>query len=137
MHGDGHRDLMAADYGTDISCTNDFAPDGRVASGRRLLAEAICRRLITPRGRLIDDPNYGFDLTGYVNDDMSAGDIAALRAGIEAECIKDERVSAATCAASLATSGIMNISLTLTDGAGPFALVLAVSAITISILSVT
>jgi hypothetical protein len=128
---------MATDYGTDISCVNDFAPDGRITSGRHILAEAICRRLITPRGRLIDDPNYGFDLTGYTNDDMSPGDIAAMRVGIEAECLKDERVSAAVATASLAAGGILAVGITLTDGNGPFSLVLSVSATTISILSVT
>lgn len=127
---------MATDDGTDISCVNDFAPDGRITSGRHLIAEAIARRLITPRGRLIDDPNYGLDLTGFTYDDMSAGDIAAMRAGIEAECLKDERLTAATATASLAL-GILTIGLTLTDGIGPFALVLSVSATTISILSVT
>ncbi len=128
---------MSIDYGTDISCVNDFAPDGRITSGRHIVAEAVARRLITPRGRLIDDPNYGFDLTGFIDDDMSPGDIAAMCAGIGAECVKDERLTAATATAVLGTNGIMTISLTLVDGAGPFALVLAVSATSISILSVT
>ncbi len=125
---------MAEDFGTDLSCLSDLNPRCGVVSGRRLLAEAIVRRITTPRGRLINDPNYGFDVTGYINDDIRPSDIAALQSGVSAECLKDERVNAATVSASLSAQGTLTMTISLDDGDGPFSLTVAVSAITVDIL---
>lgn len=126
-----------ADFGTEISCVTDIAPDGRIVSGNTVVAEAVARRLRTPRGRLIDDPNYGFDVAGYLADDMSASDLAALQSGIIAECLKDERIQAATAAVDL-TLGALTVKINLTTSVlGPFRLTLSVSATTFNILAVT
>ena len=126
-----------ADFGSDISCVTDISPDGRVVTGNRVVAEAIARRLSTPRGRLIDDPNYGFDLGGYIHDDMSSADLASLQNGAGAECLKDERVIAADVLATLSAIGLLTVTVSLTTGLGPFRLVLSVSATSFSVLSVT
>ncbi len=128
---------MAVDLGTsDISCIKDFVSDGRVVTGRLVVAEAIARRLWTPRGRLIDDPNYGLDVPGYINQDMSSQDVAALQVLIEQECRKDERVVSAAVVLALATNGIATLTIDLTTSAGPFKLTLAVGETTYSVLSV-
>jgi hypothetical protein len=56
-------------YGTDISCTLDLHErmDEVDPMSTRGIAEAIVRRLDTPRGALIDDADYGLDLKGYAN----------------------------------------------------------------------
>ena len=125
-----------ADLGTDLSGISDLDPAMLEVSGRTGLAQAIARRLITPRGRLIDDPNYGFDLTGRVGNDLGPRDIAILESGIEAECLKDERVITADVTVVLGAGGILTVSIGLQDGAGPFTLVLAVSDVTVALLTV-
>jgi phage baseplate assembly protein W len=113
----------------------DLASDFRVVSGRRALIESLARRLDTPRGRLIDDPNYGTSLPGEVNDDLSQADIARIQAATTAECLKDERVVDATSDATF-VNGVLTLNLEITDGQGPFPLTLAVSAVTVEILQV-
>lgn len=123
---------MATDHGTDLSCTWDLTDTCTVVSGRRCLAEAIFRRLITPRGRLIDDPDYGTDVTGYINDDVTVSEVNELRAAIIDECNKDERVLDADCEiegppGGVGQTGAYTITVTLYDADGPFALVLGIA----------
>lgn len=124
-----------ADLGTDFACIKDFSPDLALATGRACLAQAIARRLITPRGGLIDDPNYGYDLTQFVNDDLDVPDLARIEANTVAECNKDERVSSTTVKLTLAASGLLIVTVSLEDSAGPFSLVLSVTDVTIQILA--
>lgn len=131
-------DPATISYGLDLSCISDIDPGFRTVSGRRLLAEAIARRLITPRGQLLDDPNYGYDLTGLLKADISTQDLARISSLVEAECEKDERVVSATATVTLqvptAPSSGLFVSVLLQDGSGPFPLVLAVSAVTVQLL---
>lgn len=108
-----------------------------MVTGRTALAQAILRRLITSRGGLIGYPNYGFDLTRYLNDDISPLGLAQIRSGVEAECIKDERCIAASAIVTLSAVGLLIVNLKLTDAQGPFQLVLAVSDVSVSILTRT
>ena len=123
------------DYGTDLSCVSDLDPTGAEISGRVLLGQALSRRLTTPRGRLLEDANYGFDLRQFVDDDLAPVDLAQIRSSIEAECLKDERVLAATATVTL-TNNVLIVSVNLQDAAGPFPLVLSVTAVTTTVLSV-
>lgn len=129
---------MAADtdYGTDLAGVGDLDPYGAVVSGTLVVAQACARRLSTPRGRVIDDPNYGFDLTQFINDDATNSSLAALRAGTVSECLKDERVLTATCDAVLARN-VLTVTVKLTTGDGPFSLVLTVDKTSVQVLSVT
>lgn len=126
-----------ADLGSDLSCVDDCTPEMSEVSGRQCLVQAIARRYITARGRLIDDANYGYDLTQYVNDDLKPADIGRIQAGAEAEAKKDERVLEATAKITLTVAGIMIVTIALTDAVGTFFLVLSVSEVTIQLLSVT
>ena len=124
-----------ANYGTAQSCVTDI--EGRTVSGNRVVAEALARRLRTPRGRLIGYPNYGYDLTQYVNADMSPRDIAALCAGARNECMQDERVIGAVVSAVLGKDGILTVAIDVVGALGPFQMTLAVSSVTVNLLSVT
>lgn len=125
------------DFGSDLSCVNDCTPDFAEVTGRILIAQRVARRYITPRGRLIDDPNFGFDMTQFVNDDLSPADIARIRAGAEAEALKDEEVLAASVSIAVSVVGLMIVTVILQDAKGPFTLVLNVSEVTVQILSVS
>jgi phage baseplate assembly protein W len=101
-----------------------------MVSGRAALGQAIGRRLQTPRGTLVDDRDYGFDLLGSLNDDLSASDLGKLQSAIDDECLKDPRVIAATSTVTVSgSSGALTLTATivLTDTVGPFKFVVSVS----------
>lgn len=114
----------------------DLTKDFRTVSGRRALAEALWRRWTTDRGGLIDDPNYGENLTDHINDDMSPGDVqrALLAAMVEAR--KDERIVDIKGEVKLGADGVLTMTFEIDDGAGPFSLTAAVSDVTVDLLTV-
>lgn len=142
---------MVADHGRDLSCTVesvtledpdavtrteiqfDATEDFDTVSGRVALAQALARRLTTPRGDLVDPwdeegaANYGIDVTEHVNDDMGPGDLAQLEQRADAECRKDERVHSAASTATLVDE-VLTLSIALQDAEGPFTLTLTVDA---------
>jgi len=126
-------------YGVDIAMTADSTgmdPAMASVTGRLGLAQSLVRRLQTPSGRLIDDPDYGYDLLGELNDDLSPADVGRIASQVAAECEKDERV--VSCQASVGfTLGVLTVGLVVTDGKGPFKLVLTASNVTVSLLQVT
>ncbi len=126
------------DFGSDLSCTLDLDPRCSVVTGRRLLAEAIFRRITTRRGSLIKSPNYGIDVSDYMNSDMSPRDVAAMRAAIKSECEKDERVDSVEVGVQIPFRGIgvYTVSIAIDDGDGPFSLTIAVSEVTVELLSI-
>ena len=124
---------MATDYGHDLSLLTDLDPSMLEVDGLRCLAEACARRLQTPRGGLIDDPNYGFDVTGLLNDDLDTRAIAQLGAGVDGELVKDERIVRTTTAVSFVRGALM-LDIKGLASNGPFRLVLAASDVTVSIL---
>lgn len=79
-----------ADLGSDFSGILDVDPALTVVSGTRCLAEALARRLTTPAGRLLGDPDYGHDIRQYIN--AAIINTTRIELAIENECLKDERV---------------------------------------------
>lgn len=90
---------MAGEYGIDCSTfvggKADLDPRFATIDTTLLVAEACARRLITPRGSLIGDPEYGFDLREFLGARITNVTRARIIAGVEAECRKDERVDSA------------------------------------------
>ncbi len=129
---------MARDYGIDMSCVRDFDPVLRDVTGKRLLAEALVRRITTPRGMLLDDPNYGIDVRDYLSMEMTRIQAARLRAAVRAELEKDERVARASVDTSFvhSTSTLTMTILVDTDEGETLTLVLAVSAVSVEVLTV-
>lgn len=125
-------------YGHDLSCTTDLDPAMVEVDGVTCLAQALFRRVITPRGTLIDDANYGFDLTQFINDDLSTSDLARVGAGVDAEFLKDERVFRSSTTVTLLSTGILTVVSSVTPSAGPtFKLTLAITQVTQQILQVS
>jgi hypothetical protein len=126
-------------YGSDLSLLFDLDPMGAVVTGRLLLSQALVRRWTTPNGRLIDDPHYGYSVVDEINDDLAPTDTAQIGSNMDAEAIKDERVSSCSTSVQLVTLGDGTVALTttstVTDGAGPFTLVLQITQLTVTILS--
>lgn len=151
-----------ASQGHDLSCTLRTVPlvqpDGSTrlvtavqptldmaeVSERTCLIEALIRRITTPRGTLIDvvipstTANYGTAIDDFLNDDIDARGLAQIGAAVDAELKKDERVVRSSTAATLVGAGAaatLILTITVVDGAGPFQLVLAVTAETVQLLA--
>lgn len=121
------------DYGTDFDGVDDIHPSLREVSGQLAVAQAVARRLMTPRGGLFYDRSYGFDVRAYLN--AAAPPIGEIVSGVEGEAEKDERVARATATVTY-LSETMTISLKLeTVAFGTFRLTLDVSELTVSILN--
>lgn len=125
-----------ADFGTDIATPDaaDIDPYFSTVTGWRCLAQAIGRRLTTPRGSLLDDPAYGFDLRTQLNASLTPPQLAALAGVVKREIEADERVESAEVAVTFSASAL-TVRAVVTTGDGPFRLVLAVSAVTTEILA--
>lgn len=120
--------------GSDFAGILDIDPALTIVSGARCLAEALGRRLTTPRGRLLGDPDYGFDLRQYVNSGFS--DPSVIEIGIENECLKDERVRgcSATVSYNASTQTITaDIAVKISDEDG-FPFTLTISDLSASVL---
>jgi hypothetical protein len=124
------------DFGTCWSCVTDLTMPAVMVTGFRVVAEAIARRWQTPRGGLIDDPNYGFDIADYINDDLDTTTLGRLAQALGAEAEKDERVQSCSCTVGL-NGEQMTVSALVVTAKGPFRMVVAVSKVTTTLLRVT
>lgn len=119
-------------YGTDVSCVLDLASDLTMVDPQstRAIGEAIIRRLITPRGALIDDGAYGTDLRGKLNTGMTQREISQLELQVRGEALKDDRVSEAQATIVMTQMRQMRVSLALTPvlSTQPFVLTFFVTA---------
>lgn len=128
---------MATDYGVDVSCISDIDPAFTLVSGPTAVAQALARRLITPRGGLHYAGTYGYDLRQHLNGSLEPGDEFVIASAIEAQCAQDERVfSASATVAFESLTETLRVSIVAQLDEGPFELVLRVSAVTVEILSI-
>lgn len=89
-------------YGSEVWCLDGII-SGRYARGWRAVAQALYRRLTTPRGDLwflvegyaqgSEEMAYGFDISEWIGTVGLETAIASLPSQIEAECAKDPRVA--------------------------------------------
>jgi len=133
--------MMAAGYGTDTWCLDALHP-GRMARGRTALAQALYRRLITPRGTLRggrEEAAYGLDVAGYVGAVGVATALAALPALVRAELCKDDRVRDVVVTATSTTMGAetavqLEIDVAPMDEDATFTLTLLVTDVRVELL---
>ena len=128
---------MTVDYGTDVSWFPDVTPNLSLTSGNRTLAEALYRRLSTPRGWFAWDPDYGLDVRGLVNETLNPNNVSAWQRQIAAECEKDERVLTASVVITQTSQTTVSISIAIEGANGPLTLVLGVSNVGLAMLSFT
>lgn len=114
-------------WGTPLG--QDLSMPSYMASGLTVVAEAILRRWTTTQGQLIDDPSYGRNIYDLVSDDLSPRDLRYEGQQFAAEAQKDPRVLTAAVTLTLSAAGLLTLTATITTAAGPFSLVLAVSAV--------
>lgn len=122
---------MAFSLGLTLSCDGDLTPGLRTVEGRPVLMEALRNRLSTSRGGLWYAPNYGNNLCDFVNGAFTP---YAIEQAAETECLKDERVESVSASAVQVDSKRVELTLRITDGQGPFEMVLVVTELTVSML---
>jgi hypothetical protein len=127
--------MATVDYGTDVFCVTDLDPSFRLVSGQQTTGQAVARRLITERGTLLDDPNYGTDLRKYLGEPKSASVLARCSSDAEREALQDERVESAA-AESTYVGDDLKVSVELTTAEGAFELVLGINAVSATLLTV-
>jgi hypothetical protein len=119
-------------WGSDLSCVTDCdATFSELKPGTPLIiAQYGARRLITPRGAVLDDPDFGFDLRSYCNRGVTTQDLRTLQTRCSAELLKDERLLAASVEITLQQPSGLSVKAQLTPAdpaLSPFAFVFAVS----------
>jgi phage baseplate assembly protein W len=116
------------DFGTTLSCTFDIDPMGATVSGLAALGQALIRRITTPRGRLLNDPNYGYDIAGELEDDVTTQQVNAIAANVDQELLKDQRVFSSSTTVTLEADGQLDVATQVQSALGPFSLVFTLSA---------
>lgn len=127
-------------YGRDTWAVNGVR-SGRLVTGTLLVAQALYRRLITPRGSLLYDLSYGLDLSEFVGEVGPELAAAALPGMIRNELTKDDRVSDVDATITVSTEGaettlVIEIAAVLADSGEEFSLTVAVSGVTTQLLNI-
>ncbi|TAK26708.1 MAG: hypothetical protein EPO40_19510 [Myxococcaceae bacterium] len=109
---------------------------GLVREGR-CLVEALARRLVTPRGSLLNYPAYGYDLRQWVNAELDASDLREIEQAAAEECRADERVDEVQLTAAFSDDRLTLTGWVTAITGQTFRLTLAVSEVTVIILRST
>lgn len=118
--------------GSDISGVLDIDSALSTVSGRRALAEAILRRLNTPRGNLPDDPTYGFDLKSIIGTSLRP---SVIEQRVVAQVIAEEEVEDVRVrVTSSAAEEEIQIDIIVTDAEGEFEFTVLFSALTLDVI---
>lgn len=132
------RTALDEAFGVDIFGTPDLDPRFELVTGRRSLAQALARRLSTPKGGLFYAPDYGLDLRELVAEAFGPGDAERLGSRIAGELERDERVLAAAVEVAFdARTSRLRIAAQVSTAVGPFRLVLSADALSVQLLEVT
>lgn len=133
---------MSEGYGVDMWLTNKMV-SGRLVRGTLVVAQALYRRLITPRGTLAYDLTYGLDVSGYIGATDPDRVRRTLPGMIRNELLQDDRVSSVdvTVTSFTASNGLasltVDIAATLSASGESFVLTVEASALTTSLVGVS
>ncbi len=121
-------------FGSDLSCTDDITADAAELAGNDplLVAQAVYRRLITARGALPDDPDYGFDVRGLCGKPLTRQQMTEIPGRVRAELQKDDRILDETLIVTITpaggiSNGDFDLDIQGETADGPFSLTLGVS----------
>jgi hypothetical protein len=128
-------------YGRDLSCLGDLTADCAEVDpfSRAGLSEAIVRRLTTPRGRIVDAPDYGLDLRLMLNRGTTDTTLRTLSGQIRSELTKDDRIEDVRVEVAVSsdrrTLRVVLMIAAVDPLLGEFEMVLAVSSETVVLLA--
>jgi hypothetical protein len=114
--------------------TADMDPSWRPIGGPRAVLEHVARRITSPPGSY-DDPDWGFDVTTFLNAALLTEQFNALQAAVRNEAVQVEGVDDCAVSTSLSGGGLqVALAVTLENRAGTFDLVFVLSAATIPLI---
>lgn len=123
------------DFGQDILVFPDLDASMTPTNDARVLGEAIGRRYITQRGTLPFHDDYGMDLRGYLNSEVTPDLLFQMQAEMEAEALKDERVFGANVAATFDPgTQAFTADVGLDTALGPYTMTVRVTQLTVELL---
>jgi phage baseplate assembly protein W len=122
-----------SELGIDYSALPDIA--WQTKSGMENLAEALARRLQTPRGGLFYDPEYGLDVRDWLNETDSEEARFELATLASAECEGDPRVLSADVDVLVLGEDGITIAISGQSLEGPFSLILEANKVTVEVLN--
>lgn len=123
------------DFGSDVSTFPDVPVGLPLMTGRRVLGEALLRRLMTPRGLLRFHPDYGMNIRDFLHDGVTDEELHRLKANVEAEAEKDERVSRANCVLSYDRRAMtLRLQLEVETAVAPYRLTVLITRLTTELL---
>lgn len=116
------------DFGLDLDCADDLSADMRTVSGVAGVAQAIYRRLTTPRGMVLDALDYGYDVRSLLHKGQTPIQKAAIPGLIRSEILKDDRIASVEVEVTTFTNDTIGLAIRCETAEGPFELVLDISA---------
>jgi phage baseplate assembly protein W len=119
---------MTTDFGSDFDCTDDLTAEMREVSGPMALAQNVYRRLSTPRGMVIDAPDYGRDLRDYLHKGLTPTEQTSIPGEVRAEVLKEQRIENADVRVTSFADEAMTLAIRCESAEGPFSLTLDVTA---------
>lgn len=87
---------MSLGFGTCMNVFDDLDPTGQMATGLTVFVNDVYHLIITERGTVATDPDFGFGVTEELLSGLLDGDITALADDIEAAILDDDRSADAT-----------------------------------------
>jgi hypothetical protein len=116
------------DFGQDFSTFPDLSGGMALLKGGRVLSEALLRRFSTNRGELPFHPDFGFNLRDFLSEGLTDEQLFYLKASMEAEAEKDERIDQAVVDLTFNRSTqALTARLRLLTAVGPYSLTLLVT----------
>lgn len=93
-------------YGVDLVCATDIDLQlaETVSTTVASLAQDCFHRVTTPRGSIVDDPNFGIDLRALLSTGLTPAVTRSIATLVHGELLKDDRI--ADVATSLSVSGV-------------------------------
>lgn len=129
-----------ADYGRDLYCDTDMDASMTEVSGALMMAQVCMRRLYTPKGSLLSSPAENtVDMREFLSTsvDLTGREITGAKAVATSALLADPRVERVTVDPVYDPAArTLRLGITGYGAAGPFALTLAVSSLTVEILNV-
>ena len=125
-----------ADFGSDIPVFDDLDETLTLQSGRRVLIDALGRRLLTDKGSLPFHEDYGIDVRNFLNTSITTDSLFTIKDIVERELEDDERVLSASTVVTYDTpTEALSFDVTIQTEEGPFAFTLVVTALTTQLIA--
>lgn len=118
---------MSDELGSDFAGVLDVTPTLAVATGPRALADAILRRLTTPRGGHFEDPLYGYDLRAQIG---AATPVSVIQQRVLEQVLAEEEVADARVSVTR-SNGTLRVVIDVIVASGPFRLTVIPNELTI------